>query len=79
MIVQYKSYRMMRILAGWAIVALFAFPLYYWLTVAFKDGREIFNYPPQVFDFKPTIRNFEEVFGLSLGFGFGDKARYDVW
>ena len=73
MIVQYKSYRMMRILAGWAIVALFAFPLYYWLTVAFKDGREIFNYPPQVFDFKPTIRNFEEVFGLSLGFGFGEQ------
>jgi len=73
MIVQSKSSRTIRTLLGWAVVALFAFPLYYWLTIAFKDGREIFNYPPDVWFFSPTIRNFEEVFGISLGFGFGEQ------
>ncbi|MEM7299702.1 MAG: carbohydrate ABC transporter permease [Pseudomonadota bacterium] len=73
MIVQSKRVRMLRTILGWMVVALFAFPLYYWMTVAFKDGREIFNWPPQVWSFTPTIRNFEEVFGISLGFGFGEQ------
>ncbi|MEM9047463.1 MAG: carbohydrate ABC transporter permease [Pseudomonadota bacterium] len=50
------------------VVALFAFPLYYWITTAFKDAKEIFNLPPDVWTFSPTLRNFEEVFGISLGF-----------
>lgn len=72
MIVQSKSSRMIRAVVAWMVVLLFAFPLYYWITVAFKDGREIFNYPPHVWSFSPTLKNFEEVFGISFGFGFGD-------
>lgn len=71
--VRSRSSRVVRIVAAWAVVALFAFPLYYWLTVAFKDAREIFGWPPQVWSFSPTLRNFEEVFGLSLGFDFGQQ------
>ncbi len=73
MIVRSPSSRMIRILLAWSVVLLFTFPLYYWLTVAFKDGREIFNYPPHVWTFSPTLKNFEEVFGIALGFGFGEQ------
>lgn len=73
MMVRSKSSRVMRTLAGWIVVALFAFPLYYWLTVAFKEGNEIFNWPPKVWTFVPTVKNFEEVFGISFGFGFGEQ------
>lgn len=73
MIVQSKSSRLLRTIAGWVVVAIFVFPLYYWLTVAFKDAKEIFNYPPQVWSFSPTVKNFEEVFGISLGFDFGQQ------
>lgn len=63
-----KSTRLLRALLAWAIVLLFVFPLYYWVTVAFKDAREIFDTPPNVWVFSPTMKNFEEVFGISLGF-----------
>ena len=66
--VQSNSTRMLRILLAWAIVLLFVFPLYYWVTVAFKDAREIFDTPPNVWIFSPTMKNFEEVFGISFGF-----------
>ena len=66
--VQSNSTRMLRILLAWAIVLLFVFPLYYWVTVAFKDAREIFDTPPNVWVFSPTMKNFEEVFGISFGF-----------
>lgn len=66
--VQSNSTRMLRILLAWAIVLLFVFPLYYWVTVAFKEARDIFDNPPNVWVFSPTMRNFEEVFGISLGF-----------
>ncbi len=66
--VQSNSTRMLRILLAWAIVLLFVFPLYYWVTVAFKEARDIFDKPPNVWVFSPTMRNFEEVFGISLGF-----------
>ena len=68
MTVQSKSTRMLRILLAWAVVLLFVFPLYYWVTVAFKDAREIFDTPPNVWVFSPTMKNFEEVFGISFGF-----------
>lgn len=68
MIVQSKSSQIVRALVAWTVVALFAFPIYYWVTVAFKDNREIFDIPPNVWTFTPTIRNFEEVFGVSFGF-----------
>lgn len=66
--VRSKSTRLLRILLAWAIVLLFVFPLYYWVTIAFKDAREIFDIPPNVWLFTPTMKNFEEVFGISFGF-----------
>lgn len=66
--VRSKATRLLRTLLAWAIVLLFVFPLYYWVTVAFKDAREIFDTPPNVWVFSPTMKNFEEVFGISLGF-----------
>ena len=68
MIVRSKSSQVVRALAAWTIVGLFAFPLYYWISVAFKDAREIFDVPPNLWSFTPTLGNFEEVFGVSLGF-----------
>ncbi len=55
-------------IAAWSVVGIFMFPLYYWITTAFKNAKEIFNLPPTVWVFEPTVRNFEEVFGVSLGF-----------
>ncbi len=68
MIVESASRRRVRTVLAVAVVALFVFPLYYWTTTAFKDAREIFNIPPNVWTFDPTLKNFEEVFGISLGF-----------
>lgn len=68
MIVRSRSRRLLRALAAWSVVAAFAFPLFFWFTTAFKDAREIFDMPPRLVDFTPTLRNFEEVFGISLGF-----------
>lgn len=64
--------RTIRQIVAWLAVALFAFPIYYWVTVAFKRPIEIFDKPPNVWRFSPTVENFEQVFGISLGFGFGD-------
>ena len=57
MIVQSAARRRTRILFAWMVVALFVFPLYYWTTVAFKDAREIFDVPPNVWSFMcPSCR-----------------------
>ncbi len=61
-----------RQIIAWLLVALFVFPIYHWVTVAFKTPKEIFDKPPNVWRFTPTVENFEQVFGISLGFGFGD-------
>jgi multiple sugar transport system permease protein len=68
---QSKFIRTLRTLAGWLVVGAFFFPIYFWTSVAFRDAKEIFNWPPIIFDFTPTTRNFEQVFGISLGFSFG--------
>lgn len=68
MIVETKFQRRARVIAAWTVVALFVFPLYFWTTTAFKEAKEIFNIPPSVWTFSPTLRNFEEVFGISFGF-----------
>ncbi|ORE92056.1 carbohydrate ABC transporter permease [Aurantimonas sp. 22II-16-19i] len=65
------SQRMLRILAAWFVVGLFALPIYYWITVAFKPNRDIFALPPIFFDFDWNLSSFEEVFGLSFGFEKG--------
>lgn len=67
MIVRSRSSQVARALVAWTVVALFAFPLFYWFTTAFKDAREIFEIPPRLIGFTPTMRNFEEVFGVSFG------------
>ena len=58
----------LRQVAAWAVVGLFFFPIFFWVTTAFKPAYEIFNRPPSVWTFDVTLRNFEEVFGVSFGF-----------
>lgn len=65
------SQRVLRAIAAWCVVALFAFPIYYWFTIAFRVEREIFHLPPLLFDFTFSGRSFEEVFGISLGYEKG--------
>ena len=50
--------RILRAFAAWAVVALFVFPIYYWITVAFKVEREIFSLPPKVFSVHPELEVF---------------------
>ncbi len=66
--------RMLRIAFAWITVGLFFFPIYYWTSVAFRDGRDIFSRPPILFDFSPTFDNFQKVFGIN----FGDGGRVTV-
>lgn len=61
--------RTLRTLAAWVVVALFFFPIYYWTSVAFKYGKDIFSRPPNLFSFTPTFDNFQKVFGISFGNG----------
>lgn len=63
------STRMLRTIAAWVVVAIFFFPIYYWTSVAFKHGNDIFNRPPKLFAFTPTFDNFQKVFGISLSSG----------
>ncbi|MEM7693647.1 MAG: carbohydrate ABC transporter permease [Pseudomonadota bacterium] len=63
--------RILRAVFAWAVVALFAFPLYFWVTVAFKPDRDVFALPPKLFNFDWSMQSFEEVFGISLGFEKG--------
>ena len=63
--------RVIRYAFALATMALFAFPIYYWITVAFKRDRDIFVIPPKLFSFEPTLKSFEDVFGISLGFERG--------
>lgn len=63
--------RIVRYVFALATMVLFAFPIYYWITVAFKRDRDIFVIPPKLFSFEPTVKSFEEVFGISLGFERG--------
>lgn len=58
--------RTLRILAAWSVVGLFFFPIYYWTSVAFREGKDIFARPPILFDFTPTFDNFQKVFGIAF-------------
>lgn len=60
--------RVIRALAAWLVVAIFAFPIYYWFTIAFRVEREIFEIPPLIFDWTFSGKSFEEVFGISFGY-----------
>jgi multiple sugar transport system permease protein len=61
----------LRAVCAWAVVALFAFPIYFWITVAFKPDRDIFALPPKLLAFDWNLSSFEEVFGVSFGFERG--------
>ncbi len=65
---QSRFARTLRTFAGWLVVGAFFFPIYFWTSVAFRDAKDIFNWPPIIADFQPTVRNFEQVFGISFGF-----------
>jgi multiple sugar transport system permease protein len=58
----------LRAVAAWLVIAVSVFPIYYWLTVAFRTDRDIFAIPPKVVGFEVSLRSFEEVLGISLGF-----------
>jgi multiple sugar transport system permease protein len=66
---QSRATRLLRTLAGWVVVGIFFFPIYFWTSVAFRSSKDIFNWPPILLSFEPNLRNFEEVFGISLGLG----------
>lgn len=63
-----------RMAAAWLVVGLFFFPIYFWTSVAFRDAKDIFNRPPIIADFAPTMKNFSQVFGISFGFGSADSV-----
>lgn len=63
--------RIVRAVFAWMVVALFAFPIYFWITVAFKPDRDIFAMPPKLLDFDWNFSSFQEVFGISFGFERG--------
>ena len=60
--------RLSRAVLAWIVVGIFAFPIYYWFTIAFRVEREIFELPPLIFDWTFSGKSFEEVFGISLGY-----------
>jgi multiple sugar transport system permease protein len=66
--VRSRSLSILRQIAAWLAVGLFFFPIFFWVTTAFKPAYEIFNQPPSVWTFDVTLRNFEEVFGVSFGY-----------
>jgi len=65
------SQRIIRALLAWTVVAIFAFPIFYWFTIAFRVEREIFEIPPLIFDWTFSAKSFEEVFGISFGYDTG--------
>lgn len=66
-----RSQATVRTILAWIVVAIFAFPIYFWITVAFKPDRDIFALPPILLDFDWNLSSFEEVFGVSFGFHKG--------
>lgn len=66
---QTRAQRTLRTIAGWLVVAMFFFPIYFWTSVAFRSAKDIFNWPPKIFAFEPNVKNFEEVFGINLSLG----------
>ena len=68
------THRILRILAAWLVVGIFAFPIYYWFTIAFRIEKEIFELPPLIFDWTFSGKSFEEVFGISLGYESGQRT-----
>lgn len=74
MLTHNPTHRVIRALAAWLVVAVFAFPIYYWFTIAFREGHEIFELPPLLFDWTFSGKSFEEVFGISLGYESDTKT-----
>jgi len=71
MIQSSPSKRIIRAVLAWTVVAIFAFPIYYWFTIAFRVEREIFELPPLILDWTFSGKSFQEVFGISFGYDGG--------
>lgn len=50
--------RLIRDIAAVAIVAIFIFPLFWWVLASFKPYTAIFSHVPNYFDFTPTLHNY---------------------
>ncbi|NUO59817.1 MAG: carbohydrate ABC transporter permease [Hamadaea sp.] len=48
---------------GLVIAVVWAFPIYWMVSTAFKSGRDMYSATPQLIPLHPTGRNFAEVFG----------------
>ena len=60
-----KSKSLLRIVVAWFVVAIFIFPIYFWVTVSIKKDKDIFAIPPKLFNFEPSFTAYEEVLGIS--------------
>ena len=50
--------RVIRDIAAVLIVAIFIFPLFWWVLASFKPYTAIFSHIPNYFDFTPTLHNY---------------------
>jgi multiple sugar transport system permease protein len=52
-------------LASLAVLAVFLAPILWVVSISFRTRRDIFTWPPAVFDFTPTLANYAAVLGAS--------------
>ncbi|MDO5080658.1 carbohydrate ABC transporter permease [Buchananella hordeovulneris] len=52
---------------GWAIAAIYLFPVYWMVTTALKDRGASFASPPQLVPHAPTLASFEAAFSPEYG------------
>jgi len=50
-----------RAAAAWAVVAVFMFPLYWWISVSLRHDQDIFNKPPKLFTPEVTLKSYKVV------------------
>ncbi len=53
-----RTQRVLRMAAGWLIVAVFMIPLYWWLSASLRYDTEIFNKPPIFFTADLTLKSY---------------------
>lgn len=76
------SQRIVRDVAAVLVVAIFMFPLFWWILASFKPYTAIFNPTPVYFDFTPTLQNYrvtllgESRVALERGVGTGGGSSY---
>ena len=50
-----------RAVCAWLVVAVFMFPLYWWLSVSFRTDQDIFHKPPKLFTTELTAHSYKVV------------------